>query len=104
MFKRAFGGCLLATLLSTGCNTGQSSDASLASSDEGERPNILLIVVDDLGFADLGSFGGEIETPNLDRLAYGGIRLTNFHVAPTCSPTRAMLLSGVDSTRPGSGT
>lgn len=61
------------------------------------RPNILIVVVDDMGFADLGSFGGEIETPNLDALAYGGIRFTDFQVAPACSPTRSMLLTGVDN-------
>ncbi len=68
-----------------------------------ERPNILLIVVDDMAFSDLGSFGGEIPTPNLDRLAYAGIRFTNFHGAPMCSPSRAMLLTGVDSHPAGFG-
>lgn len=68
-----------------------------------ERPNILLIVVDDMGFSDLGSFGGEIETPNLDRLAFEGIRFTNFHTATACSPSRAMLLTGVDSHLAGMG-
>lgn len=67
------------------------------------RPNILLIVVDDMGYSDLGSFGGEIPTPNLDRLAYEGIRFTNFHAASTCSPTRSMLFTGVDSHRAGLG-
>ena len=65
--------------------------------------NILLIVVDDMGFADLGSFGSEIETPNLDRLAYEGIRLTNFQAASTCSVTRSMLLTGVDAHLAGLG-
>lgn len=67
------------------------------------RPNFLLIVVDDMAFSDLGSFGGEILTPNLDKLAYEGIRLTNFHGAPMCSPSRAMLLTGVDSHPAGFG-
>lgn len=70
---------------------------------ESSRPNILLIVVDDVGFTDLGSFGGEIQTPNLDKLAYDGMRLTNFYTAPTCSPTRAMLLTGVDNHLVGLG-
>lgn len=61
-----------------------------------DRPNILLIVADDLGFSDLGAFGGEIDTPNLNALAKEGLRLTDFHSAATCSPTRSMLLSGVD--------
>ena len=69
-----------------------------------ERPNILLIVADDLGYSDLGVFGSEINTPNLDALAKEGIQLTNFHVATNCSPTRAMLLSGTDSHLAGLGT
>lgn len=67
-------------------------------------PNVLVIVADDLGYSDLGAFGGEIPTPNLDRLAYQGVRLTDFHTAPTCSPTRSMLLSGTDNHRAGLGT
>lgn len=67
------------------------------------RPNILLVVADDLAFTDLGSFGGEIETPNLDALAASGVRLSQFYVAPTCSPTRSMLLSGTDNHLAGLG-
>ena len=74
-----------------------------AGGNNSDAPNILLIVVDDVGFTDLGSFGGEIETPNLDKLAYDGMRLTNFYTAPTCSPTRAMLLTGVDNHLVGLG-
>ena len=69
-----------------------------------KRPNFLVIVADDLGFSDIGAFGGEIETPNLDRLAYAGIRFTDFHSAPACSPTRAMLLTGTDHHIAGIGT
>ncbi len=58
------------------------------------RPNIVVILADDLGYSDLGSYGGEIETPNLDRLASGGVRFTRFYVTPRCSPTRAALLTG----------
>lgn len=61
---------------------------------EKKQPNILLIVADDLGYADMGSFGGDIETPNLDELARKGIRFSRFHTAPLCAVTRAMLLSG----------
>lgn len=67
------------------------------------RPNFLLIVADDLGWSDLGSFGGEIATPNLDAIATAGVRFTGFHTAPTCSPTRSMLLSGVDNHQAGLG-
>jgi arylsulfatase A-like enzyme len=61
-----------------------------------ERPNILLIVGDDIGYSDLGCFGSEIRTPNLDALAQRGLRATSFAAGPTCSPTRSMLMSGVD--------
>ncbi len=74
-----------------------------AASSKAKRPNILLIVADDLGFSDLGAFGGEIDTPNLDALAKEGLRLTDFHSAATCSPTRSMLLSGVDHHLAGIG-
>ena len=67
------------------------------------RPNILVIVADDLGFSDLGAFGGEIDTPNLDALAISGLRLTGFHTEPACAPTRASLLTGSDSHRVGLG-
>ena len=67
------------------------------------RPNIVVIVADDLGYSDLGAFGGEIRTPNLDALAKRGVRLTDFHSAPTCSPTRSMLLSGTDNHTAGVG-
>lgn len=68
------------------------------------RPNIVLIVVDDMGFSDLSAFGSEIRTPNLDALAASGAQLTNFHASPACSPTRAMLLSGTDNHIAGVGT
>lgn len=67
------------------------------------RPNFLLIVVDDMGFSDLGAFGAEIATPRLDALAFGGVRLTDFHSAPACSPTRAMLMTGTDHHLAGIG-
>jgi arylsulfatase A-like enzyme len=68
------------------------------------RPNILLIVADDLGYSDIGAFGGEVSTPALDALAAEGLRFSNFHVLPTCSPTRSVLLSGVDNHVAGLGT
>ena len=59
-----------------------------------DRPNVVVILFDDLGFAHLGCYGSTIATPNIDRLAAGGLRFTNFHVTPLCSPTRASLLTG----------
>jgi len=67
------------------------------------RPNVLLVVADDLGYADLGSFGSDIRTPHLDRLAEVGVRATRFHTAPMCAPTRAMLLSGNNNHVAGMG-
>jgi arylsulfatase/uncharacterized sulfatase len=68
-----------------------------------DRPNIVVLVADDWGFTDVGAFGGEIATPNIDELARRGMRFSNFHVAASCSPTRSMLLTGVDSHRNGHG-
>jgi arylsulfatase len=64
---------------------------------QAKRPNIVIILGDDMGYADMGSFGGEIRTPNLDSLANDGVRFTNFYTHATSSPTRAMLLTGVDT-------
>jgi arylsulfatase len=71
--------------------------------NEAKRPNIVLILGDDLGFADMGSFGGEIKTPHLDSLAQDGVRFTNFYTNASCSPTRSVLLSGVDMHQNGLG-
>lgn len=83
---------------------GTSIPAARAASDAAPRPNILLILADDLGYSDLGAYGGEIDTPNLDRLAGEGRRLTNLRVNPTCSPTRSSLFSGTDHHLAGLGT
>ena len=58
------------------------------------KPNVIFIVLDDVGFADLGCYGSEISTPNIDRLAAGGLRYNNFHTTALCSPSRAALLTG----------
>lgn len=68
--------------------------AACAFRQPDRRPNILLIVADDLGYADLGVYGSNIRTPNIDALAAQGILFTQFHTSPLCAPTRAMLLSG----------
>lgn len=67
------------------------------------QPNIVILLADDWGFSDVGAFGGEIPTPHIDALARGGVRFANFHVAGSCSPTRAMLQTGVRSHRAGLG-
>jgi arylsulfatase len=75
-----------------------------APTEAGDRPNFLLVVADDLGWTDIGSFGGEIDTPNLDALAEQGVKFTDFHVSVSCSPTRSMLMSGNDNHVAGLGT
>jgi arylsulfatase A-like enzyme len=74
-----------------------------AAGSAGTRPNIVLLVADDWGFSDVGAFGGEIATPHIDALAQRGTRFSNFHIAASCSPSRAMLLTGVDNHRNGVG-
>ncbi len=66
-------------------------------------PNIVVVLVDDMGYSDIGPFGSEIETPTLDRLAANGLRLTNYHTTPLCSPSRASLLTGINAHRAGFG-
>ena len=67
-----------------------ASQQSAKDKEASKRPNFLVIVADDLGFSDLSCFGGEIRTPNIDKLASNGIRFTDFHAAAACSPSRAM--------------
>lgn len=80
-----------------------SSLAGLAAEQKSSRPNIILILADDLGYSDLGCFGSEIPTPNLDRLASRGIRMTQFYTTPRCCPTRASLLTGLYPHQAGVG-
>ena len=68
-----------------------------------KRPNIVVLLADDWGYSDVGAFGSEIQTPNLNRLAQSGTRFSNFHVSASCSPTRSMLLTGVDNHLNGVG-
>jgi arylsulfatase len=77
--------------------------AIATAADAPRRPNIVIILGDDMGFADMGSYGSEIRTPNLDSLAQEGVRFTNFYTHASCSPTRSMLLSGVDTHQNGLG-
>ena len=94
-------------LLFAGCGERAAPQHGDATADRAgapdSPPNILLIVVDDMGFTDLGAFGGEIATPNLDALANAGVRFANFHASTMCAPSRAMLLTGVDAHLSGFG-
>ncbi|MGI9309552.1 MAG: sulfatase-like hydrolase/transferase, partial [Gammaproteobacteria bacterium] len=102
MGSRLFGIASLAILLILiGCDRNSAPTVDQPTTDL--RPNILLIVADDLGYSDIGIFGSEISTPNIDNLATQGITLTQFHVAPNCGPTRGAMLTGVDPHRAGMG-
>ena len=73
------------------------------SAEQADRPNVIVILTDDMGFSDLGCFGGEIDTPNLDKLAKNGLRFTEFYNTARCWPTRATLMSGIYSNGLGTG-
>lgn len=77
----------------------QVSESTAAESEvpATPRPNVVVVVADDVGFTDLGAYGSEIRTPHIDAIASRGVLFTNFHASPMCSPSRAMLLTGVDS-------
>ena len=92
------GAQLLLITLITAIHPGDTSAGHAAG-----RPNILLIVADDLGYSDLGIYGSEISTPNLDSLARKGVLLSQFNVAPNCAPSRSAMLTGVDYHRAGLG-
>lgn len=74
-----------------------------AANVQDKRPNIVIILADDMGYSDMGCFGSEIKTPNMDGLASDGVRFTNFYTHASCSPSRSMLLSGVDTHLNGLG-
>ena len=79
------------------------SEGAKAEQVDDPRPNIVMIVADDMGYSDLGFYGSEISTPTLDDLADKSMVFNNFYTAPACSPTRSMLLTGVDNHRAGLG-
>src|SRR4051794_22872996 len=89
---------IIALALAAWVAAGFGSGASAA-----ERPNIVVILADDLGYADLGCYGSEIATPHLDRLAAGGLRFTDFYNMGRCCPTRAALLTGLYPHQAGVG-
>ena len=98
-----FVACLITTTADVVAEQDDTISPILSSVKSQARPNILLILVDDLGYSDLGVYGSEINTPNLDQLARSGTLFTNFYTASVCSPTRAMLLSGIDNHLVGLG-
>ncbi len=80
-----------------------SRSSAQEHSPSSKRPNFIIIVADDMGFSDAGVFGGEIPTPSINQLAHDGVRYTNFYTSMTCSPTRSMLLTGMDNHLVGLG-
>ncbi len=98
-FLKSFG-LGVACVSVTGCLPLGTSDRH---SNAASKPNIVLIMADDMGFSDIGCYGGEIHTPNLDHLAAGGLRFTQFYNAARCCPTRASLLTGLYPHQAGIG-
>ncbi|WP_419918531.1 arylsulfatase [Candidatus Poriferisocius sp.] len=86
-----------------GLTLAESRSSPVLPPYDPDAPNVLVMVLDDLGFAQLGCYGSDIDTPNLDRLAARGLRFTNFHTTALCSPTRACLLTGRNHHRVGVG-
>ncbi len=87
---------LLASFIISSCSRGAGTGKGTgAGADEPEQPNIIVILADDIGYSDIGSYGSEIRTPNLDRLASEGVRFTHFYNTARCSPSRASLLTGL---------
>lgn len=83
-------GAVLGSLLAVSCSSQKNNSPA-----EPKKPNIIVILADDIGFSDIGAYGSEIHTPNLDRLSAGGIRFTHFYNTARCSPSRASLLTGL---------
>lgn len=94
-------GLLLGVLATVVDLAAAAPPAPRASGGKSDRPNVVLIMADDMGFSDIGCYGGEIETPNLDRLAAGGLRFTQFYNNAKCTTTRASLLTGLYPRRTG---
>ncbi|GAA0182890.1 arylsulfatase [Clostridium sediminicola] len=114
LFKRtvAFGSALTMAATLSGCSSNQetpvtSPDSPLSTGnitgENGEKPNVVYIVLDDVGFGDLGCYGSSINTPNMDKLAKNGIQYTNYITSPMSSPSRASLLTGSESNFIGMG-
>jgi arylsulfatase len=98
MLDRLFGGmCVALALIAPLGAVAQEPAGAPPDAVIPERPNILLVLADDLGYTDLASYGSEISTPTIDALADQGVRFSNYHTAANCAPARAMLLTGVDA-------
>lgn len=101
LVKHGLGSAIAAVLLA-GCNSNNSDPTPIP--EPPAKLNFVTIVIDDMGYSDLGAFGGEVETPNLDMLAGEGVILSNFYAAATSSVSRSLLFSGKDNHKNGMGT
>jgi len=101
---RRMAGRVKAAMIAALCLGALPAQSQPVETQPRRKPNIVLILVDDAAFMDFGAFGGEAKTPNIDRLAAMGAMMTNYHTSPLCSPSRAMLLTGMDSHRTGVST
>jgi arylsulfatase len=102
-FIRAAGSGAASILLGDLAFSGVPAASRRGMPESGRRPNIVLILADDMGYSDIGCFGGEMRTPALDRLATGGLRFTHFHNTARCCPSRASLLTGLYPHQAGVG-
>ncbi|WP_027137450.1 arylsulfatase [Gaetbulibacter saemankumensis] len=103
MKKVKLWGLLLLFIVTMVACKSQTQHVKNQDNNKEERPNIIVIMADDLGFSDLGCYGGEIDTPNLDRLAKNGVRSNAFYNTSRCCPTRASLLTGLYQHQAGIG-
>jgi arylsulfatase A-like enzyme len=94
---------LLLSLVLAACTSSKTGDSNADSVSNASQPNIIIMMADDLGYSDIGCFGSEISTPNLDRLASEGIKFTRFYNASVCCPSRASLMTGLYSHQAGVG-
>lgn len=94
---------LASSLVSCGNSSGSENPGTTPATQSQEQPNIIMILLDDLGYADIGPYGGEADTPHLDALTRESAQFTNFHTAPLCAPTRAELITGQDRHKVGLG-
>ena len=104
VFMKKIIGTLFTVIFLVSC-TGQPENIQSNTEEQTttKKPNILLLVADDTAFGDIGAYGSEVHTPNMNEIANAGIRFTNFHVSPVCSVTRSMLFTGNDNIEVGLG-
>lgn len=98
-----YGYSLFFLIAFAGCTSSQTRDHNAEFASNNSQPNIIIMMADDMGYSDLGCFGGEISTPNLDRMAREGIKFTRFYNASVCCPSRASLMTGLYSHEAGVG-